>query len=120
MEADVEEEGGQPRPPHAKHIKKRALRNKALSVSFNEKDLRDFVGGFHKRKKKRRKEAQQKLQESQRIKRIVERKKRKLERELVQYGGAPTATGSEPDECDDEHEQHDGVDEPIASVSVLW
>nr|CAN66519.1 hypothetical protein VITISV_001613 [Vitis vinifera] len=42
---------------------------------------------------------------------------RKLERELVQYGGAPTATGSEPDECDDEHEQHDGVDEPIASVS---
>ncbi|RVW46288.1 hypothetical protein CK203_075894 [Vitis vinifera] len=75
MEAQVEEEGGQPRPPHAKHIKKRALRNKALSVSFNEKDLRDFVGGFHKRKKKRRKEAQQKLQESQRIKRIVERKK---------------------------------------------
>lgn len=42
---------------------------------------------------------------------------RKLERELVQYGGAPTATGSEPDECDDEHEQDDGVDEPIASVS---
>lgn len=37
--------------------------------------IRDFVGGFHKRKKKRRKEAQQKLQESQRIKRIVERKK---------------------------------------------
>ena len=33
------------------------------------------MGGFHKRKKKRRKEAQQKLQESQRIKRIVERKK---------------------------------------------
>ncbi|KAJ9690306.1 hypothetical protein PVL29_012787 [Vitis rotundifolia] len=117
MEAEVEAEGGQPRPPHAKHIKKRALRNKALSVSFNEKDLRDFVGGFHKRKKKRRKEAQQKLQESQRIKRIVERKKRKLERELVLYGGAPTATGSEPDECDDEHEQDDGVDEPIASVS---
>lgn len=37
--------------------------------------IRDFVGGFHKRKKKRRKEAQQKLQESQRIKRIVARKK---------------------------------------------
>ena len=39
MDAGVEE-GGQPQQRHAKHIKKRALRNKALSVSFNEKDLR--------------------------------------------------------------------------------
>lgn len=37
--------------------------------------VRDFVSGFHKRKKKRRKEAQQKLQESQRIRRIEDRKK---------------------------------------------
>lgn len=34
------EEGGEIAQPHARHIKKRALRNKALSVSFNEKDLR--------------------------------------------------------------------------------
>lgn len=34
------EEGGQLAQPRARHIKKRALKNKALSVSFNEKDLR--------------------------------------------------------------------------------
>jgi len=43
--------------PQGRHIRKRALKNKALSVKFNEKDLRDYVTGFHKRKKKRRKEA---------------------------------------------------------------
>ena len=34
------EEGGALTQPHARHIKKKALKNKALSVSFNEKDLR--------------------------------------------------------------------------------
>ncbi|XP_064964727.1 uncharacterized protein LOC135612380 [Musa acuminata AAA Group] len=58
-----------------KHIKKRALRNKALTVGFNDKELRDFVTGFHKRKKKRRKEAQRQLQEKDRLKRIEARKK---------------------------------------------
>lgn len=36
---------------------------------------RDFVTGFHKRKKKRRKEAQKILQEKERKKRIEDRKR---------------------------------------------
>lgn len=44
MDAEVEE-GGQPQQRHTKHIKKRAIRNKALAVSFNEKDLR-FAATF--------------------------------------------------------------------------
>ncbi|KAF5186533.1 ribosomal RNA-processing protein 17-like, partial [Thalictrum thalictroides] len=56
------------------HIKKRALKNKALAISFNDKDLKDFVGGFHKRKKKRRKEAQQQIKAKDRLKRIEKRK----------------------------------------------
>lgn len=42
--AAMEEE--EPRPPsrfRAPHIKKRALKNKALSVSFSEKDLTYFI-----------------------------------------------------------------------------
>ncbi|XP_039136483.1 ribosomal RNA-processing protein 17 [Dioscorea cayenensis subsp. rotundata] len=70
-----------------KHIKKRALRNKSLSVSFDEKNLKDFVTGFHKRKKKRRKEAQRQLQEKVRLKRIEARKQRKLEREMGLHDG---------------------------------
>ncbi|KAK8642149.1 hypothetical protein V6N13_011506 [Hibiscus sabdariffa] len=57
-----------PSKPRARHIKKRALKNKALSVSFNEKDLRGYVTGFHKRKKKRRKEAQKKQEQAERRK----------------------------------------------------
>ncbi|XP_027105170.1 uncharacterized protein [Coffea arabica] len=100
----------------ARHIKKRALKNKALSVSFNEKDLKDFVTGFHKRKKKRRREAQQKLQEAERRKRIEARKKRKLEREFVIYGGAQPDSSSEPKELDDDREDN-GEEEPTTSVS---
>ncbi|XAR53665.1 hypothetical protein NMG60_11022302 [Bertholletia excelsa] len=79
MEAAAEEAEELP-PVRARHIKKRALKNKALSVSFDGKDLRDFVNGFYKRKKKRRKEAQRKLGEAQHRKRIEERKKRALPR----------------------------------------
>ncbi|XP_015888029.3 ribosomal RNA-processing protein 17 [Ziziphus jujuba] len=98
-----------------RHIKKRALKNKALSVTFDEKDLRNYVTGFHKRKKKRRKEAQKKQEEAQRRKRIEDRKKRKLERELVIYGGAPPANGSASDGSDVPEEDEDG--EPLASIS---
>ncbi|GAB4831290.1 hypothetical protein Ancab_005304 [Ancistrocladus abbreviatus] len=88
----------------AGHIKKRALRNKSLSVAFSEKDLRDFVAGFHKRKKKRRKEARQKQEEAERRKRIEDRKRRKLEREYAIYGGASPASGMESDGEDNEQE----------------
>ncbi|XP_058113786.1 ribosomal RNA-processing protein 17 [Magnolia sinica] len=119
MEAGEEEGAPNPRVG-ARHIKKRALRNKALSISFNDKDLRDYVTGFHKRKKKRRKEAKQQLQEKERLKRIEKRKKRKMEREFALYGGAvpvenPSGAGSGPDECGSEPEE-DGAG-PTASVS---
>ncbi|KAH6795447.1 hypothetical protein C2S51_036433 [Perilla frutescens var. frutescens] len=106
---EAAEEGGA--PLRTRHIKKRALRNKSLSVSFDEKDLKDYVSGFHKRKKKRRKEALQQQEEAARRKRIELRKKRKLERESV-YGGAPPDAA----ESDEEHEQ-DEDSEPIPSVS---
>ncbi|CAL4922678.1 unnamed protein product [Urochloa decumbens] len=69
-----------------KHINKRALKNKALSVTLDKKALKDFVTGFHKRKKKRRKEAQKVLQEKERKKRIEARKRRKQEKEIALYG----------------------------------
>ncbi|GLT83036.1 hypothetical protein SLE2022_013490 [Rubroshorea leprosula] len=117
MEEEFEEEAPPQLPKvRARHIKKRALKNKALAVSFNEKDLRDYVTGFHKRKKKRRKEAQKKQDEALRRKRIEERKKRKLERELGLYGGAPPSTGLEPDESDGVvEEENEG--EAFASVA---
>ncbi|XP_047308724.1 ribosomal RNA-processing protein 17 [Impatiens glandulifera] len=90
------------------HIKKRALKNKALAVSFDEKDLKDYVTGFHKRKKKRRKEANQQIEEAQRRKRIENRKKRKLDREFVYSGGlAPSDANPGPVEDGDESEQED-------------
>ncbi|KAE8659732.1 hypothetical protein F3Y22_tig00116962pilonHSYRG00967 [Hibiscus syriacus] len=105
-----------PSKPRVRHIKKRALKNKALSVSFNEKDLRDYVTGFHKRKKKRRKEAQKKQEQAERRKRIERRKKRKLEKEFALYGGVLPGTGSEPDGVD-ENKEDDEEREPTASLS---
>ncbi|XP_044497290.1 nucleolar protein 12-like [Mangifera indica] len=64
-----------------RHMKKRALKNKALSVSFDEKGLKDYVTGFRKRKKKRRQVAEKKQEEANRLKRHQERKKRRLEKE---------------------------------------
>ncbi|RRT84043.1 hypothetical protein B296_00016017, partial [Ensete ventricosum] len=47
-----------------------------LTAFFSYCDMMwDFVTGFHKRKKKRRKEAQRQLQEKERLKRIESRKK---------------------------------------------
>ncbi|KAF7149534.1 hypothetical protein RHSIM_Rhsim02G0120100 [Rhododendron simsii] len=110
------EEAGETQLTRARHIKKRSLKNKALSVSFDEKDLRDYVTGFHKRKKKRRKEAELQLQEVHRRKRIEARKKRKVERELV-YGGGPAETSAGPDEAGEDAEQDDEI-EPVPSISV--
>ncbi|KAK8551564.1 hypothetical protein V6N12_040198 [Hibiscus sabdariffa] len=98
-----------PSKPRGRHIKKRALKNKALSVSFNEKDLRDYVTGFHKREKKRRKEAQKKQEQ-------LNAASRKLEKEFALYGGALPRTGSEPDVVDENNED-DEEREPTASVS---
>ncbi|KAF5728643.1 hypothetical protein HS088_TW21G00792 [Tripterygium wilfordii] len=104
------EEGGPEAPPtRVRHINKRALKNKALSVSFNEKDLKDYVTGFHKRKKKRRKEAERQQEEAERRKRIEKRKKMKLERQLV-YGGAPPATGSDADGSENDLDLDEGVE----------
>ncbi|KAK2977124.1 hypothetical protein RJ640_017648 [Escallonia rubra] len=117
MAEEGEEEGAGGQLPHirARHIKKRSLKNKSLSVPFNEKDLKDYVTGFHKRKKKRRKEAQHQLEEVERRKRIERRKKRKLERESV-YGEAPSDPGAEPNEIDEDDEP-EKENELIASVS---
>ncbi|KAI3718830.1 hypothetical protein L6452_19714 [Arctium lappa] len=123
MEVDGDE--SQQQAVQARHIKKRALKNKALSVSFSEKGLSDFVTGFHKRKKKRRKEAQNLQQEALRRKRIELRKKRKLEREYVLYGGAPPDRDAESNENDEvkdaegkeEEEEEEEEEEHLTSVS---
>ncbi|KAF4386905.1 hypothetical protein F8388_006860 [Cannabis sativa] len=102
------------------HIKKRVLKNKALAISFDEKDLRNYVTGFQKRKKKRRKVALQQQGEALRRKRIEARKKRKLERDFVSSGGAPPVTDSVPDGCSElnEEEEEEEDSEPVPSVSV--
>ncbi|XP_010533866.1 PREDICTED: ribosomal RNA-processing protein 17 [Tarenaya hassleriana] len=109
MEGDLELDETAP-PTRVRHIKKRALKNKGLSVSFNEKDLRDFVDGFHKRKKKRRKEAQKQQEETLRKKRIEARKKRKLEEQFVAGAGQNV-------ENEEEGEEVQEPEEPDASVS---
>ncbi|GAB2298724.1 hypothetical protein Dimus_032798 [Dionaea muscipula] len=114
MEADPGAAIGQVPAARGRHIKKRSLKNKALSVAFNEKDLKDFVTGFHKRKKKRRKEARQKQEVAERRQRIQERKRRKLEREYAIHGDAPPASGTESN--GDNHEQDEEA-EPMPSVS---
>ncbi|WVZ56950.1 hypothetical protein U9M48_007410 [Paspalum notatum var. saurae] len=97
MPASEEEEdvvvGQMPTVMVPKHINKRSLKNKALSITLDKKALKDFVTGFHKRKKKRRKEAQRILQEKERIKKIQARKRmtmvvvlRKEEKEIALYG----------------------------------
>ncbi|KAH8511957.1 hypothetical protein H0E87_009228 [Populus deltoides] len=74
--------------------------------------IKDYVTGFHKRKKKRRKEAIKQQEEKLRLKRIASRKQRKLEKEFALNGGAPPAT-NESDEYEEDHEES----EPIASVN---
>ncbi|KAI3409284.1 uncharacterized protein J3R85_019521 [Psidium guajava] len=118
-EVDLEDDANHDAPRvRGRHIRKRALKNKALSVTFDEKDLRDFVTGFHKRKKKRRKEAQKQQEEAQRRKRIDQRKKRKLERELAYYDGGPPSNDTELD-GKDELLENDEETRPQISASVM-
>lgn len=98
------------------HVKKRALKNKALAISFDEKDLKDYVTGFHKRKKKRRKEANKQQEEALRRKRNEERIKRKLERELA-YGGVPPTDDTETAEIDDNQEE-EAADKQVQSIAA--
>ncbi|KAJ0256774.1 Ribosomal RNA-processing protein [Hirschfeldia incana] len=114
MNVDDEGAAGAMAPPtRARHIGKRALKNKSVTISFDEKDLKDFVTGFHKRKKKRRKEAQKQQEESLRRKRIEARKKRKLEEMMVAGLGEETEDG----EADEEDAENGVVAEPDASTS---
>ncbi|KAF7803541.1 ribosomal RNA-processing protein 17 [Senna tora] len=117
MKGEVEEEVVPQAGSRGRHLKKRALKNKALAVDFNEKGLRDYVTGFHKRKKKRRKEAHKKQEEAERRKRNEQRKKRKLERELALYGGVVPTTDQEPDEIDENQEDKEQV-ESIAGTKT--
>ncbi|CAH2038291.1 unnamed protein product [Thlaspi arvense] len=112
MQAGLDDEEGSLAPPsRARHIGKRARKNKSVTVSFDEKDLRDFVTGFHKRKKKRRKEAQKQQEESMRRKRIEARKKRKLEERMV------AGLGEESEEGEAEEDAENEEAEPDASTS---
>ncbi|CAL5213435.1 unnamed protein product [Lathyrus oleraceus] len=96
------------------HVKKKALRNKSLGISFDEKDLKDYVTGFHKRKKKRRKEANKQQEEARRRKRNEGRLKRKLERDLT-YGIVPPNADAETGEIDP---NEDDVTEQVESQSI--
>ncbi|XP_031483383.1 uncharacterized protein LOC116252906 isoform X1 [Nymphaea colorata] len=107
-QVEEEEEGGGIPDPSRLSVKGKPLRNKSLSVGFDEKGLRDFITGFHKRKKRRQKEAQQQLEEKARKLRIEQRKKKKLEIQLA-YGGGPVNPGTVPDDPRNEIEE-DGED----------
>ncbi|KAJ1696780.1 hypothetical protein LUZ63_005292 [Rhynchospora breviuscula] len=112
MDNDEEDEeavvvGQMPTVMVPRHINKRSLKNKALSVSFDEKTLRDYVSGFHKRKKKRRKEAQRQIEEKERLKRIAVRKKRKQEKELALYGKLLSDYADNNEEGEKEEEESD-------------
>ncbi|OEL36900.1 hypothetical protein BAE44_0002081 [Dichanthelium oligosanthes] len=102
-----------------KHIKKRSLKNKALSVTLDKKALRDFVTGFHKRKKKRRKEAQKVLQEKERKKRIQDRKRRKQEKEIALYGRVLSSddAGLENEDIGDDAEEVEN-DESLSEIKT--
>ncbi|KAG6778679.1 hypothetical protein POTOM_015022 [Populus tomentosa] len=97
MGAEIEDNGAIQIPPtRAGHIKKRALKNKAVSVSFNEKDLRCGYWSCDN------------------LLVVVEIKGlflRKLEKEFALHGGPPAT--NESDEYEEDHEES----EPIASVN---
>ncbi|KVH96913.1 Nucleolar protein 12, partial [Cynara cardunculus var. scolymus] len=101
---EVEGDESQQHVVQARHIKKRALKNKALSVSFSEKDLSDFVTGFHKRKKKRRKEAQNQQQEA-------------LRRKPAPNPDAESNENDEVKEAEGKEEEVEEEEEHLTSVS---
>ncbi|CAD6271388.1 unnamed protein product [Miscanthus lutarioriparius] len=126
MAASEEEEdvvvGQMPTVMVPKHINKRALKNKALSVTLDKKALRDFVTGFHKRKKKRRKEAQKILQEKERKKKIQDRKRRKEEKEIALYGKVLSSDNNDGAGLENEDNGDDGEDmendEPLSEIKT--
>ncbi|KAL5211153.1 hypothetical protein ABZP36_006776 [Zizania latifolia] len=101
-----------------KHINKRSLKNKALSVTLDKKALRDFVTGFHKRKKKRRKEAQKILQEKERRKRIGDRKRRKQEKEIALYGRVLSSDNADGEDIDNDGDEMETDDLPAPEVKT--
>ncbi|KAF0913515.1 hypothetical protein E2562_023257 [Oryza meyeriana var. granulata] len=101
-----------------KHIKKRSLKNKALSVSLDKKALKDFVTGFHKRKKKRRKEAQKILQEKERRKRIEDRKRRKQEKEIALYGRVLSSDNADGEDFENDGDEMETDDLPEPEVKT--
>ncbi|EPS73869.1 hypothetical protein M569_00888, partial [Genlisea aurea] len=119
MEVPAEDGGSGSIHVRSRTIKKRALRNKSISVSFDEKDLKDYVCGFHKRKKKRRREAVQKQEEAERRKRIELRKKRKLERDFAVYGeaGKPPPDPDMEGDCEEVDDDDDDDGEAVPSIS---
>lgn len=61
-----------------RHLSKRSRKDKGLVVVFDANARKEFVTGFHKRKKKRRKIAEQQKQLRDRQKRLQERRERRL------------------------------------------
>lgn len=47
---------------------------KKIVVKFDEGKRKEFIGGFHKRKKERRKKAEQEMKEKHRKEKLEERK----------------------------------------------
>eukprot|EP00252_Welwitschia_mirabilis_P017273 TRINITY_DN38296_c0_g1_i1.p1 TRINITY_DN38296_c0_g1~~TRINITY_DN38296_c0_g1_i1.p1 ORF type:complete len:198 (+),score=52.27 TRINITY_DN38296_c0_g1_i1:60-653(+) len=78
MPPPAEDVPDEEQPKNGKHWNKRSVRNKSIVVSFNEDDRREFITGFHKRKKQRRKRAEKEKEKKERQKRIQERKQRRL------------------------------------------
>ncbi|KAL0923107.1 hypothetical protein M5K25_007152 [Dendrobium thyrsiflorum] len=99
-----------------RHINKKSLRNRGLTISFDEKNLRDFVTGFHKRKDKRRKEAKKQLHEKERQMRIVARKKMKEAKELALKGQLKELDSDLQQDVDSDAKEDGST--TIASVSV--
>lgn len=66
------------------HVGKRQQRTKGLEVVFDPAALKDYVTGFGKRKKQRRKDALKQIEQKQRQQRILDRAERraKLRQEL--------------------------------------
>eukprot|EP00899_Mesostigma_viride_P015636 jgi/Mesvir1/24073/Mv10795-RA.1 len=95
--------------PSEHHIAKRARRNKGCVITFDEKDRKEFVNGFHKRKQLRRKFAENQQKEKKRRIRLQERKERRealkeaLAKGSENLGEDATAEG-EGDDDEDEGE----------------
>lgn len=101
MEEGEEHEGGHGVVGH--HLSKRSRRNKGLVVVFDPDDRKQFVTGFHKRKKQRRKYAEKQKIIKDREKRLQERKERRLAmKSALRESGSGEVDVEEPDEAGDE------------------